>query len=207
MLKNQRPTAIADIISKHLHYKYTKLFNMQDFIKNIIAGLRVDLTDEFDLNFNNKSFFGKAWENTSIPNKRESLMMRTGKLRGSIKSRESKNELTWTSSLPYASLQNEGGEIIVTEKMKRFFWAMFYKSNGAVSKTKKGDTRNNDRNKKLTAEATIWKALALQKVGAKMKVKQRQFIGDHPRVRQRIEHVVDLNIKELEKEILNNLKR
>lgn len=180
---------------------------MQDFIKNILADLRVDLTDEFDRNFERKAFFDKSWNETSISNKRGSLMMRTGKLRRSIKSRESKNELTWSSSLPYASLQNEGGEIIVTEKMKRFFWAMFYKSNGAVSKTKKGDARNNDRNKKLTAEAAIWKALALQKVGAKMKIKQRQFIGDHPQVRQRIEHVVDLNMKELEKEILNKLKR
>lgn len=180
---------------------------MQAFIKNILSDLRVDLTDEFDRNFERKAFFDKAWENTSIPNRKGTLMMRTGKLRRSMKSRESNNELSWSSSLPYASLQNEGGEIIVTEKMKRFFWAMFYKSNGAVSKSKKGDTRNNDRNKKLTAEAATWKALALQKVGAKMKVKQRQFIGDHPQVRQRVEHVVDLNMKELQQEIFNKLKR
>ena len=175
---------------------------MQDFIKNILSDLRVDLTDEFDKNFERKSFFGKAWENTSIPNKRGSLMMRTGKLRRSIKSRQTNNELSWSSSLPYASLQNEGGEIIVTERMKRFFWAMFYKANGAVTKSGKGE-----RNKRLSVEALMWKNLALQKVGAKMKIKQRQFIGDHPQVRQRIAHVVDLNMKELEKEIFNNLKQ
>lgn len=180
---------------------------MQDFFKNIIKDLEADLSDEFDLNFETKSFFGKAWENTSMPNKRGSLMMRTGKLRGSIKARTDNNSIIWTSSLPYASLQNEGGEVVVTEKMKRFFWAMFYKSNGAVSKTKKGDTRNNVRNKKLTAEAQIWRSLALQKVGAKMKIKQRQFIGDHPNVRRRIEYVVDISLKQLEQEILNKLKR
>lgn len=180
---------------------------MQDFIKNMLHDIRVDLTDEFDRNFERKAFFDKPWENTSIPNRKGSLMMRTGKLRRSVRSMQTSNEITWSSSLPYASLQNEGGEVIVTEKMKRFFWAMFYKANGAVSVTKKGDTRNNDRNKKLTAEAAIWKALALQKVGAKMKIKQRQFIGDHPQVRQRIEHVVDLNFAALEKEIFNKLKR
>ena len=180
---------------------------MQDFIKNIISDVRIDLTDEFDRNFERKAFFDKAWENNKIPNRRGSLMMRTGKLRRSVRSKQTNNDITWSSSLPYASLQNEGGEIIVTEKMKRFFWAMFYKANGAVSVTKKGDTRNNDRNKKMTEEAATWKALALQKVGAKMKIKQRQFIGDHPQVRQRIEHVVDLNMKELEKEIFNKLKR
>lgn len=179
---------------------------MQDFIKNIISDVRIDLTDEFDRNFERKAFFDKPWENTSIPNRKGSLMMRTGKLRRSVRSKQTNNEITWSSSLPYASLQNEGGEVIVTEKMKRFFWAMFYKANGAVTKTKKGDARNNDRNKKLTAEAATWKALALQKVGAKMKIKQRQFIGDHPQVRQRIEHVVDLNMKELEKTIFKLLK-
>jgi phage gpG-like protein len=180
---------------------------MQDFIKNILSDVRIDLTDEFDRNFERKAFFDKPWENTSIPNRKGSLMMRTGKLRRSVRSKQTNNEITWSSSLPYASLQNEGGEVIVTEKMKRFFWAMFYKANGAVTKTAKGDTRNNDRNKKLTAEAATWKALALQKVGAKMKIKQRQFIGDHPQVKQRVEHVVDLNFKELEKTIFNKLKR
>lgn len=175
---------------------------MQDFIKNIISDLRVDLTDEFDKNFDRKSFFGKAWENTAIPNKRGSLMMRTGKLRRSIKSRVSGNQISWSSSLPYASLQNEGGEVIVTEKMKRFFWAMFYKANGAVTKLGKGE-----RNKRLSQEAQMWRNLALQKVGAKMKIKQRQFIGDHPQVRQRVAHVVGLNMKELQKEIFNKLKR
>lgn len=175
---------------------------MQDFIKNILSDVRIDLTDEFDRNFERKAFFDKAWENTKIPNRRGSVMMRTGKLRRSVRSKQTNNEITWSSSLPYASLQNEGGEVIVTEKMKRFFWAMFYKANGAVTKGSKGE-----RNKKLTAEAATWKALALQKVGAKMKIKQRQFIGDHPQVRQRIEHVVDLNFKELEKTIFNKLKR
>ena len=181
---------------------------MQDFIKNILSDIRVDLTDEFDKNFESKSFFGKAWENTSIPNRRGSLMMRTGKLRRSIRSRQSNNQISWSSSLPYASLQNEGGEVIVTEKMKRFFWAMFYKANGASPPAPKGGAKKpTERQKRLSAEAQTWKALALQKVGTIMKIKQRQFIGDHPQVRQRIEHVVDKNMKELEKTIFNQLKR
>jgi phage gpG-like protein len=174
---------------------------MQDFIKHIISDLRVDLTEEFDSNFERKAFFDKAWESTKLPNRKGSLLMRSGKLRRSMRSRETKNQLSWSSSLPYASLQNEGGEVIVTERMKRFFWAMFYKANGAVTKG------NSERNKRLSAEALQWKNLALQKVGAKMKIKQRQFIGDHPRVRERIRAVVDLNIKELEKEIFKGLQR
>jgi phage gpG-like protein len=175
---------------------------MQDFIKNILTDIRVDLTDEFDRNFERKAFFDKGWDNTKIPNGRGSLMMRTGKLRRSIRSTLDNHQVKWTSSLPYANLQNQGGEIVVTEKMKRFFWAMFYKSRGAVTRSGKGE-----RNARLSAEAATWKALALQKVGAVMKVKQRQFIGDHPQVRQSVERVVDKNMREMEQEILNRLRR
>ena len=174
---------------------------MQDFIKNILSDIRIDLTDEFDRNFERKAFFDKAWENTKIPNHKGSLMMRTGKTRRSIKSQQNQSDITWSSSLPHPNMLNQGGEIVVTAKMKRFFWAMFYKSSGAVTKSGKGE-----RNTRLTEEAKSWKALALQKVGAVMKVKQRQFIGDHPQVRQRVEHIVDANMREIEKEILNGLR-
>lgn len=180
---------------------------MQDFFKNIIQDIKVDLTDEFDRNFERKAFFDKMWEQNKIPNHRGSLMMRSGKLRSSIGAKTTNNSITWSSSMPYASIHNQGGEIVVTAKMKRFFWAMFYKANGAVTKTAKGDARNNDRNKKLTVEAQIWKALAMQKVGAKMNIKQRQFIGDHPQVHQRIEHITNQNMKEVEQAIFNKLKR
>lgn len=176
---------------------------MQDFIKNILSDVRIELTDEFDRNFERKAFFDKPWENTKIPNQRGSTLMRTGKLRKSIsKPVQSNNQITWSSSLPYASLQNEGGEIIVTERMKRFFWAMFYKANGAVTTSGRGE-----RNRRLSQEAQTWKALALQKVGAKMKIKQRQFIGDHPQLRQSVERVIDRNMRELEQEIFNRLRR
>lgn len=175
---------------------------MQDFIKNILSDIRIDLTDEFDRNFERKAFFDKAWEETKIPNRKGSLMMRTGKTRRSIKSQQNQSDITWSSSLPHANMLNEGGEIVVTAKMKRFFWAMFYKSSGAVTKSGKGE-----RNTRLTEEAKSWKALALQKVGAVMKVKQRQFIGDHPQVRQRVEQIVDKNMREIEREILNGLRR
>lgn len=180
---------------------------MQDFIKNILSDVRVDLTDEFDRNFERKGFFDKKWRGTNLPNQRGSLMMRSGKLRRSILSKQNETSVSWSSSLPYASIHNEGGEIEVTAKMKSFFWAMYYKAAGAISKTTKGEARNNDRNKKLTAEALHWKNLALQKVGSKMKIEQRQFIGDHPVVRQRIEDVIGINFKELETYFYNQLRQ
>jgi phage gpG-like protein len=185
--------------------------NPNDFIKNILSDVRVDLTDEFDRNFARKGFFDKKWRGTNLPNQRGSLLSRSGKLRRSIMSKQTGTSVTWSSSLPYASINNNGGEIEVTAKMKSFFWAMFYKADGAITMKRKADKdvvmRETDRNKKLSAEAQQWKNLALQKVGSKMKIEQRQFIGDHPIVRQRIEDVVGINMKELETYYFNQLKQ
>ncbi|WP_318546328.1 phage virion morphogenesis protein [Flavobacterium columnare] len=86
----------------------------------------------FDRNFERKAFFNQKWPTTSMRNRRGSLMMRTGALRRSIRSNVQGSQIVWKSSLPYAAIHNEGGEIIVTEKMKKFFWAMYYKSSGAI---------------------------------------------------------------------------
>jgi hypothetical protein len=103
--------------------------------------------------------------------------------------------------LPYATINNDGGEIEVTAKMKSFFWAMAYKAGMAAGKG------NSERSQRLSAEAQQWKNLALMKVGTKMKIEQRQFIGDHPVVRQRIEDIIGVNFKELEQYYYNKLKR
>lgn len=183
----------------------------KDFTKNILSDVRIDLTEEFDRNFERKAFFTKKWSSTKLPNQRGSLLSRSGKLRRSVMSKQDVTSVTWSSSLPYARINNEGGEIVVTAKMKSFFWAMYYKANGAITMKRKADNdvvmRETSRNKKLSAEAEQWRNLALQKVGAKMKIEQRQFIGDHPIVRQRIEDVVDINMKELETYYYNQLKQ
>ena len=180
---------------------------MQNFIKNLLSDIRVDLTDEFDQNFERKAFFDKPWTTNKIPNHRGSLMMRTGKLRRSLQAKQTNDQITWSSSFPYASLHNQGGEIVVTAKMKRFFWAMYYKATGAVLYNIKTKAQaKTKRNQRLSQEAKVWKALALQKVGAKMKIKQRQFIGDHPQVKGRIEKVLDKNMQELNKQIKKMLK-
>ena len=185
--------------------------NPNDFLKNVLSDVRVDLSEEFDRNFERKAFFNKKWNATSLPNQRGSLLARSGKLRRSLIAKQSSGAVTWSSSLPYATIQNNGGEIKVTAKMKSFFWAMFYKADGAITMKRKADNdvvmRETARNQKLSAEAQQWKNLALQKVGAIMKIQQRQFIGDHPIVRQRIEDVIGSNMKELESYYYNQLKQ
>ena len=180
----------------------------KEFLNNTIADVEVDLSQAFDRNFESKSFFNKRWKQTNHANSRGSLLLRTGNLRRSIKSTNNKGSIKWSSTLPYATLHNEGGDIVVTKKMKSFFWAMYYKANGAANvysvKTRK--KVNTIRSRKLEGEAGKWKALALQKVGAVMTIEQRQFIGWHPQVDVRVKRIVNTNLNELNKSIIKKLK-
>jgi hypothetical protein len=110
--------------------------------------------------------------------------------------------------VPYAKLMNEGGVIIVTRQMQKFFWAMYYQANNAVLfNVRKKKAANTISNRALTKEAAKWKALALTKVGTKFNIEQRQFIGWHPQVDKVIKQNVDFAIKELNKQILKQLKQ
>ena len=41
--------------------------NIQKIIKNILNDIRVDLTDEFDQNFERQAFFSKEWQRRKSP--------------------------------------------------------------------------------------------------------------------------------------------
>ena len=78
------------------------------------------------------------------------------------------------TNVPYAAIHNNGGTIKVTAKMRGFFWFKCREAQGARAKKKDGAHRNDTRNRKLNAEAEMWKALALSK---QIKIPKRQFIG------------------------------
>jgi len=178
-----------------------------DFFNNFLTGLKVDLMEEFDKNFERKGFFNDPWKQTRFPNRRGSLMMRTGALRRSLRATVSGHSVRFFSSLPYASIHNEGGTITVTAKMKRFFWAMYYKTSGTVTKTAKGQSRNTARNRAFVAEAGYWKAMALKKIGSKIKIEQRQFLGPHQEVDQVITGVIQRSMKDFETYIHQKLQQ
>ncbi|NRR90645.1 hypothetical protein HSX10_03605 [Winogradskyella undariae] len=178
------------------------------FTDSCVRQVGVDLTDAFDQNFHNESFFGRKWPKRKMQANNKPLS-KDGALRGSLKNPLIQNgKVTWSFPVSYASIHNEGGEIVVTKKMKSFFWAMYYKAHGASEtysiKTKKQN--NTIRTRALKGEAAKWKALALQKVGATMTIEQRQFIGWHPQVDVRIKEVIDHNLKLLNNSIHKKLK-
>ncbi|RWX00930.1 phage virion morphogenesis protein [Flavobacterium cerinum] len=180
--------------------------NISELENRITRDLAVELGDEFDRNFERKAFFDEPWPATKLRNNRGSVMMRSGKLRRSIKYNIIDNEIKFSSSLPYASIHNEGGEIKVTEKMKRFFWAMYYKAAGAVTTKKDGGESKSKRNVNLTNEAAQWKALALMKEGHIIKIPKRQMVGDHPTVQMAVQIVIDENMQAFNDELAKTFR-
>lgn len=78
--------------------------------RNILDDMRVELSDEFDKNFDRKAFFTKKWKRRANPNAKGSLLMVTGTMRRSIKAEVRGNGVRFTSAVPYAAIHNEGGK-------------------------------------------------------------------------------------------------
>lgn len=172
-----------------------------EIYKKIVQDVRVELLDEFDRNFQRKAFFNRSWPKSKLPNNRGSLMMRTGALRRGMNATIIGERIKFTNTQPYAAIHNEGGALTVTPQMKKFFWAMYYKTSGAAAGAK------GSKQTSLNEESNWWKNLAMKRVGDQIKIPQRQFIGEHPEIRKAIERIMSQHLKDIETFINNKLKR
>ena len=171
--------------------------NIQKIIKNILRDIQVELTDEFDQNFERQAFFSHAWQRRKSPTRPGGhILVDTGQLRRSIHSRTTDNAITFYTDLPYAAIHNEGGEIIVTTKMKKFFWHKYYEATGSFGRKKDGSRRNDKRTIQLSTEAEFWKFMALKKAGTTIKIPRRQFLGTAPEVEQTVRNIIEENISD-----------
>lgn len=91
----------------------------------LLTDLKVELYEEFDLNFGRKAFFSDKWKPRAFPYRRGSLMSVSNNLRRSINAEVVRNGVRFTSAKPYATSHNEGAKIQVTPRMKKFFWAKY----------------------------------------------------------------------------------
>ena len=93
------------------------------------------------------------------------------------------------NDVPYAPIHNWGGETspAVTPKMRRFAWAMYYQAAGKSKKGTKGRT---------AAENAPSGALALtKKKRLRIKIPQRQFIGQSRELEERIRADVETQVE------------
>lgn len=170
---------------------------MSKVISQILRDIKVELSDEFDRNFERQGFFSERWKRSRRSTAGGgATLIDTGKLRRSITSRSDATSITFYTTEPYAAIHNEGGEIKVTAKMKRFFWAKYYESTGSFGRRKDGSLRRDRRNARLSDAASMWKYMALMKVGSTIKIPKRRFLGASVEVERAVREIVEENIAE-----------
>jgi phage gpG-like protein len=174
-------------------------------IKRILRDIQVELGDEFDRNFERQAFFSEAWARRKSSNRPGgTLLIDTGNLRRSVRSRTTENSITFFTDLPYAAIHNDGGEIVVTAKMKRYFRAKFYESQGGFER-KKGIAKRTlsdggfyawTSKMNLTPVAEFWRFMALKRAGTTIRIPRRRFLGAGPEVERIVREIIEENLDE-----------
>ena len=120
-----------------------------------------------------------AWKKTTNPMAGKRTLYNKGILMQSIrKVEQNKQRIVVESDTDYSEIQNNGGTITVTLQMKRFFWAKFYELSGKVKQTSTGKASRSKSNVKTSGKAEFCRRMALMKVGSKIKIPKRQFMGN-----------------------------
>lgn len=171
--------------------------NTRAVIRRILSDIRVELGDEFDRNFDRQAFFSDAWARRKSPTRPGgTILVDTGTLRRSVKSRTTDDSITFYTDLPYAAIHNDGGEMVVTEKMKRFFWHKYYEATGSFGRKKNGERRNDKRTRQLSTEADFWRFMALKRAGTTIRIPRRRFLGTGPEVERIVREIIEDNLNE-----------
>lgn len=176
-------------------------------IRRILRDIQVELSDEFDKNFERQGFFSEKWQRRKSPTRPGgAILVDTGSLRRSVRSKVTDNSVVFYTDLPYAGIHNEGGDIVVTARMKRYFRAKFYESQGGFVRRKDGNSARKPLSDggfyawtstmQLSDEAEFWRFMALKKVGTKIKIPRRKFLGAGPEVEKAVREIIEENLNE-----------
>ena len=168
---------------------------MQEIIQNIIQDIAVEFNELQQKNFRKKSFFNQAWKRSKSPTTKGSLMVRSGALKNSLGYKIRGSSIQFFSRRVYSTIHNEGGEITVTRKMKRFFMAMHIKHKKNVRTLKDGSKSKSKTSSQNSEMAGFYLAMALKKEGSKINIPQRQFIGNHPKAQQIIRKIIETEVE------------
>ncbi len=151
----------------------------ENLLRDILSDMKVELTDEFDRNFERKGFFDSKWapRKNPSPKLKGTLMVVTGNLRKSLRAAVVGRGVRFTSPYLYADLHNRGGKFTQTVR--------------AHSRTAKKT------GKKYTVKS-------YSRTGT---MPQRQFIGDHQQVRGAISEIIYDNVSDYFENLAKELKK
>lgn len=163
-----------------------KLQAAKHYLENdVYEVVGIEAVKHFKQNFQEEGFVDKGvnkWaarttKRTGSTNSQK-VLSKTSELSESIDYSVAKPSVIIKTDKPYAQIHNEGGEIVVTSKMKKYFWAMHHQAKEA------GDTDLADH----------WKGMALAK---KIVMPKRQFIGDSEDLNNKIEAKIERDLTKI----------
>lgn len=146
-------------------------------IQNILSDMKVELAEMFDRNFERKGFFDSKWAPRKNAKALGSLLHVTGKMRRSIRPSIRGKGVQFASPLPYTELHNKGGKF---------------------TQTVRAHTRTNKK---------AGKSHAVRSHSRTMIMPKRQFIGDHPEVRQAVKSIIRENITDFFNQLAKEIKK
>lgn len=129
------------------------------------------------------------------------LLSSRNHLFSSIKYIPSDYRVKVSNELVYAPIHNWGGtvSVTVTDRMRRFAWAKFYKASGHKRKANTGQKKGTKRHGKQTKDnpqASFWKRLALtKKKKLNIHIPQRQFLGESKELTDKINERIEKEIR------------
>ena len=144
--------------------------------KNILDDMRVELSDEFDKNFERKAFFTNAWKARKDPKANGSLLVVSVRMRRSIKGSVEGDGVHFTSDTAYATVHNEGGTGYVTVKQHQ---------------------------RKHYKTGKVYTVHAHQR---RLNIPQRQFVGDSQQTQEIIRGVIEDNLKQFDASLSNFIR-
>lgn len=183
-MKNDNANYFKEVIQK---YRQLMLKS-----RNVVGAIAVELFDEsFDKQGQIMGkgrvvgWKGRGFAPTSSNGKR--LLLKRGRLRrGTHYRKRGGSIIDIVNDTPYAAIQNDGGTIKVTAKMRRFFWAMVYKywQKGVTYDIATKQLSNRKKDQKFGGEAEFWFRMAMAK---EIKIPERPFFYDTPELPARID--------------------
>ena len=95
------------------------------------------------------------------------------------------------TEMPYAQVHQEGGQIPITQKMRKFFWAQYYQHASSAGRSR------GKRAISTSKEANFWKAMALKRKNTTINIPKRQFMDATPDLEKAILRVIKTEMDQL----------
>ncbi len=95
----------------------------------------IEIEAKTSIQVNFRSQGRPKWKPKAINDGRAILTGKTARLQSQINVATIGNTVQIGSNLPYSKIQQEGGEIKITDKMRKFFWAKYHETGNPAYKS------------------------------------------------------------------------